>query len=27
LSMKPERARNILEDIIKNKRFWRFQQL
>jgi len=27
LSMKPERARNILEDIIKNRRFWRFQQL
>ena len=26
LSMKPERARDILEDIIKNKRFWRFQQ-
>ena len=26
LSMKPERARDILEDIIKNKRLWRFQQ-
>ena len=26
LSMKPEKARDILEDIIKNKRLWRFQQ-